>query len=159
MPDSSDVDAAISANLLADSALMAIAVDGVYFDVAAKSAQKFVIVSLLTHRDEYIFNDEAWEVFEYLVKAVALSTTGADVKTAAARIHTLLQDGTITPAGYGLMRMQRTERIRYTEVDADNDSRWQHRGGRYEVWMQPVAAATPSSSWMQPGWTQIGWTQ
>jgi hypothetical protein len=59
------------------------------------------------------------------------------VKTAAARIHTLLQLGTLTATGYTLMRLARLERVRYTEVDEDTDARWQHRGGHYEVMVSP----------------------
>ncbi len=138
MADSSEVDAALSAKLLADATLMALMPDGVYFDVAAKSATRFVLISMVTEEDAYVFDGPLWENFTYLVKAVAQSTTGADVKTAAARINTLLNGGTLAPTGYGLMRMQREERIRYTEVDdQDNDIRWQHRGGRYNVLVQP----------------------
>jgi hypothetical protein len=148
--DSSDVDAALSAKLLGDATLMALMPDGVYFDVASKNATRFVLLSLLTHEDNYQFGGEAWEVFTYLVKAVALNTSGGDVKTAAQRIHTLLQDGTLSATGYGLMRMQRTERLRITEVDeANNDIRWQHRGGHYEVW---VAASVDG----EPDWTLDG---
>ena len=106
--------------------------------MAKKSAQRFVLISLLAHEDEYQFGGSAWERFTYLVKAVILETTGANVKTAAARIHTLLQDGTLAPTGYGLMRMARLERVRYTEVDEDTDARWQHRGGHYEVMVVPT---------------------
>lgn len=135
--DASEVDAAVSSTLVNDATLAALMTDGVYFDVAAHGLTKFVIVSLLAHEDAYLFGGSAWERFVYLVKAVALSSTGADVKTAAARIHTLLQDGSLSPTGYGLMRMQRLERVRYTEVDDDTDQRWQHRGGQYEVLVQP----------------------
>lgn len=138
MPDSSDVDAALSAKLLADGALAALMPDGIWFDIATHGATRFVIVSQLAHEDAYMFEGVAWERFLYLVKAVAKSSTGADVKAAAARIHTLLQDGTLTVTGYELMVMQRTERVRYTEVDEDTDERWQHRGGQYEVLVSPA---------------------
>jgi hypothetical protein len=136
--DSSAVDAALSAKLLADSALIALMPDGVWFDEAGKSATKFVLVSHVAHEDTYMLQGSAYERFLYLVKAVALETSGANVRAAAARIHALLQDGTLTPSGYTLMRMQRVERIRYTEVDEVNaDARWQHRGGHYEVMVSP----------------------
>jgi hypothetical protein len=134
MPDSSEVDAALSAKLLNDATLMAIMTDGVYFDEAAQGKTKFVIVSLIAEFDEPMFNARAFEDATYLVKAVAKSSSGADVKTAAARIDTLLEQGTMTITGYGLMAMRRIERVRYTEVDDQDPSiRWQHRGGRYQV--------------------------
>jgi hypothetical protein len=36
------------------------------------------------------------------------------------------------------MVSEREERVVYTEVDPENqDTRWQHRGGRYVVWASP----------------------
>lgn len=137
MADSSEIDAALVAKLVNDATLMAITTDGVYFDIAKPNATKFVIVSLLSALDEGQFRGRAYESPLYLVKAVALSTTGADVKAAAARIDALLEHGTLTITGYTLMTMHRTERIRYTEVDQDNDTRWQHRGGMYQVEAAP----------------------
>jgi hypothetical protein len=138
MADSADVDAAVIAKLLADAPLMAIATDGIFFDVAKHGATRFVIVSQLAHDDADSFNAAAWEEFEYLVKAVVLSTAGADVKTAAARIQVALQDAQLTPAGYTTMRCRRVGRVRFTEPDDDNaDARWQHQGGRYSVWTSP----------------------
>lgn len=142
MPDSSEVDAALSAKLLSDAALTALMPDGVYFDVAAHGKTKFVIISLLSGLDGRMFSGRAMETLVYLVKAVALETTGANVKAAAARIDVLLsgtntEGGTLTVTGYGLMDMRRIERVRYTEVDESNDARWQHRGGHYELWVSP----------------------
>jgi len=134
VPDSGDVDAALSAKLLADATLAAFAVDGVYFDVARKNATRFIIIALLTEDDEPMFQGRAFEDGVYLVKAVALESTGANVKAAAARIDTLLENGTLTVAGYSLMRMSRLNRIRYVEVDEANaDIRWQHRGAHYAI--------------------------
>jgi len=140
MADSSEVDAALVNKLLSDAQLTALMPDGVYFGDANPGATKFVTIEQSEHTDEYEFQDEAWEIFSYQVKAVALSTSGGDVKAAAARIQQLLQDGSLTPTGYALMRMQRTRRIRYSEPDAVNvDLRWQHRGGLYEVRVIPTA--------------------
>ena len=134
MSDSSDVDNALIAKLIADAPLTALMPDGVYFDEAAPGKTKFVIVSLVTSFDTPMLRARAFEEATYLVKAVALSTSGGDVKSAAARIDTLLDGGTLTVSGYSLMYMQRVERLRMTEVDAvDPSIRWQHRGGHYEV--------------------------
>lgn len=140
MPDSGDVDAALSAKLLADAPLTALMGNGVWFDVAPKKdsagnlVTKFVIISLLNEDDEPMFQGRAFEDNLYLVKAVARETTGANVKAAAARIDTLLDGGTLTVSGYKLMRMERVARVRYTEVDdVDDEIRWQHRGGHYAV--------------------------
>jgi hypothetical protein len=139
MADPVEVDKAVIARLLADAPLMAICNDGIYWDIARHGATRFVIVSLVDHADTDTFNGAAYEEFEYFVKAVVLSTTGADVNTAAARIHAALQDAPLTPVGYTTMRCRRSGRIPpMTEPDDDNpDARWQHRGGRYSVWVSP----------------------
>lgn len=139
MADPSAVDAALEAKLLGDATLMAILTDGVYFDVAKPSAQRFALISVVTHEDGYVFNNSAFEKSTYLIKAVTLGTSGADVKTAAARIHTLIQDVPLTIPGYAHSLTRRTERVRYTEVDDVNPAvRWNHRGGRYEIFVSPT---------------------
>ena len=139
MADSSAVDAAVVAKLSGDATLMAITTDGVFFDVAKSGAQNFVIVSQVAHADDYMFGGEAFEKFTYLVKVVMLTTVGTNVITAAARVQTLLQDVVLTITGYTHAKTVRAERIRYTEVDpGDQDKRWQHRGGLYEVWAVPT---------------------
>ena len=138
MADPSAVDDAIIAKLVNDSTLMAILTDGVWVDAAKVGAQRFAIVSLITHEDGYSFGASAFERSTYLVKAVTLGASGADVKTAAARIQTLLQDVMLTITGYAHSLTNRIERVRYTEVDeVDRSIRWQHRGARYEVFVSP----------------------
>lgn len=134
MPDSSEIDAALSAKLLADPTLMGICSDGVYFDEASQGLTKFVIISLVLALDTPMFGARAFEDATYLVKAVTLNNSGADVKTAAARIDALLDNQPLSVSGYSHMVTRRVERIRLTEVDdMDNSIRWQHRGGRYEI--------------------------
>lgn len=140
MSDSSDVDNALLAKLGADSTLLALMPNGVYWDEAPPKMTQFVIVSLVDHHDEPMFGGRALEDALYLVKAVELSTVAVkNIKAAAARIDALLDDGTLDPAGYGLMVMQREARIRITEVDGQDPTiRWQHRGGHYRVMVAPV---------------------
>lgn len=134
MPDSSAIDAALVGKLLADATLTATMPDGVFWEEANPGAQRFVIVSLVDQHDEQRLGSRAFEDALYQVKAVALSSSGGDVKTAAARIDTLLEGGTLTATGYSLMTMHRQARIRITEVDDEDPSiRWQHRGGHYRV--------------------------
>lgn len=132
--DSSDIDAALVAKLLADAPLMALAVDGVAFDIAPQGATKFVIVSLLASTDTPMFRGRAYETGTYLVKFVEKGTSGLNAKSAAARIDAVLDGASLTIPGYTLMNIQRIERVRITEVDdVDNAIRWQHRGGLYEI--------------------------
>lgn len=138
MADSSEIDAAVVAKLSGDATLMALMTDGVYVDVAPTGKSKFVIVSLVIAQDEPQLGETAYEQAVYLVKAVERHASGATVKTAAARIHALLNYGSLTVTGYSHMLTRRVERIRYTEVDqVDQDIRWQHRGGRYEIFVSP----------------------
>jgi len=142
MPDSSVIDNALVAKLLADATLMALVPDGVFIDEAGASMAtggtptRFVLVSLVDENDVPMFNARAYEDALFMVKAVMLSSAGGDVKAAAARIDTLLEQGTLTATGYSLMAMRRESRIRFIEPD-DNDPsiRWFHRGGRYQVVM------------------------
>jgi hypothetical protein len=138
MADPSDVDAALLAKLTGDTTLMGLMTDGVHLDVAPSGKTKFVILSLSTHEDDYVFEGSAFERSQYIVKAVERSNSGTNVKAAAARIHALLQDVALTITGYTHSMTRRAERIRYTEVDElDADIRWQHRGGRYDVFVSP----------------------
>jgi hypothetical protein len=132
--DSSDIDNALIAKLGADSALLALMPNGVYYDEAPQGSTRFVIVSLVIEQDEAMFGGRAFEDALYLVKAVSLSTAGGNVKDAAARIDALLENGTLLVPGYKLMTIYREQRIRFTEPDdVDQSIRWQHRGGRYRV--------------------------
>jgi len=140
MSDSSAVDAAVITRLLNDATLAALMPDGVWWDVAASGKTRFVIVSLVIHFDEdQMPGTTVFEDVTYLVKAVELSTSSANIQAAAARIQELLHGATFSVTGYGLMSSQRVERVRFTEVsDDDKDQRWQHRGGRYKVMVAPV---------------------
>jgi hypothetical protein len=138
MPDSSAIDAALVAKLIGDATLMAITTDGVWMDEAAPEATKFVIISLIEATDEPMFAGRAFEDALYLVKAVTLNSSGADVKTAAARIDALLDHQPLTVAGYSHCLTRRERRERHTEVDdQDTSIRWQHRGGQYRVVVSP----------------------
>ena len=135
MPDSAALETAILAVLQGDATLAAIVTDGIYFDVSASGKTKFGIVSLSTHHDERTF-DGVIEQAVYIVKAVILNTSPSTARTAAARMHTLLEGVQLSVTGFDHLALRRTERIRYTEVDPENnDIRWQHQGGRYLAWV------------------------
>lgn len=134
MPDSSAIDTALYAALANDSTLMALMTDGVYWDVAESGKTKFVVVSLVVSPTDYAFQHSVMEQPIYLVKAVERSATAANVRTAAARIRTLLDGVALSITGYDHLLTRLDERVRYTEVDdLDKNIRWQHWGGRYEV--------------------------
>ncbi len=133
-PDSSLIDDALVAKLLNDSKLKAMLPDGVWWDVAGNTAKKFVIVSMVEHNDVPVFGGRAWEETLYLVKAVTLFSEGVNIGAAAKRIDAILEDGSLSIEGFGLMAMFRERRVRFTERDDTNASvRWLHRGGHYRV--------------------------
>jgi hypothetical protein len=132
--DSSDIDNAVIGVLLGDATLMALMPGGVYFGAAPPKGTAFVIISLVTAEDEPVFGSRAIEDVLYLIKAVALTSSGADVKAAAHRIDVLLEDQPLVIPGYVHMVTCRESRIRYPEVDEVDDTiRWQHRGAQYRV--------------------------
>lgn len=137
VPDSSLVEDALVTLLLNDSKLKSLMPDGVFWDQARDPAKRFVIVSMVDEDDEAVFDENrprAIEDYLFLVKAVALVSTGANIKAAAHRIDKLLEDEDLQIEGYSLMTMHRETRVKYTEVDEVEQSiRWQHRGGRYRI--------------------------
>jgi hypothetical protein len=86
MSDSSDIDAAVSATLLADATLMSYAPDGVYFDEGAPTAKHFIVCSLVTEFDAPVFNARSHEDVVYRVKVIDLNVSGLNAKRAAASI-------------------------------------------------------------------------
>lgn len=134
MSDSSDIDNALIAKLGADATLLALCPNGVYWDEAPPNSNRFVVVSFVEQHDEPMFSGRAFEDALYLVKAVMISTANGDIKAAAARIDTLLDQQPLTVSGYGVSLMRRVARVRMTEVDDQDQSiRWFHRGGHYAV--------------------------
>lgn len=149
-PDGAAIDAALVARLT-DPTLAALMPGGPFFDVGAKGHTAMVIVSLSDDTTREQFGGAASERSVYLVKAVALDSSGLKVSEAAARIHALLQWDTgpapLVIAGFDLMALRRTERVRYTEVDPTNaDQRWQHQGGMYEVIVAPIPTAPAAAA-------------
>lgn len=121
---------------------MTILTDGVYMDIAPKGKTRFGIVSLAAHEDQYQMGGEAYEKSTYLVKAVDLNNSPRRANVAADRMREVLEQTALSIAGYDHMLTEREERVAYTEVDSDNpDIRWQHRGGRFAVFVSPSASA------------------
>lgn len=141
--NSSDIDNALVAKLGADSTLLSLCPNGVFWDEAPPGSTRFVIVSLIDELDEAVFGGRAFEDALYLVEARMLSTAGGNINAAAARIDVLLDDQPLTigsPAaqvtGYQHMATFRESRVRLTEVDEiDPSIRWLRRGGNYRCQM------------------------
>jgi hypothetical protein len=140
MSDSSEVDRALIARLSGDSALHAVAPDGVFVDLAPQGSTRFVLIKREAHLDEAMQPGRtSHEVFTYLVKSVIQSPGTDDVETAAERIRALLHFQDFAIVGYSLMLSKRIEYVGFMELDQVNAA-WQHRGGLYELWASP---ATP----------------
>jgi hypothetical protein len=134
-PDSAAVPAALLAALRADATLAGLMPDGVWLDLAPPGLERFVIVSLLDHRDVPTFEGRAIEDGLYLVKAVARATSADAVQAAAAAIDARLEDGDLTIDGFVLMTMYREAVIDYLETVNDDPAgvQYAHRGGRYRI--------------------------
>lgn len=148
MIDSSDIDNALLAKLLSDTALLALMPHGVYWEGEVPiGSTRFVEVTLLAAADVQMFGGRAFEEPLYLVKIVERAMQGDpnNAKAGAARIDALFDPqppdppATLTVAGYGVLNIQREERVRILEVDQQNtDIRWRHRGGHYRVTAAPI---------------------
>lgn len=139
--DTSEIDAGLMRYLAADPALSALALDGVWWQIAPPGATSFVVVDQLDSTDYDVLGGRLWERLVYLVQFVQREKTAgsSDPGAAALRIYQLLQDYTDLDVGshYVVRLLRRIERIRYTEIDEVTDRRWQHRGGQYEVFAAP----------------------
>lgn len=139
MPDSATIDNAVLTKLSADATLLALCPNGVYFDEAPGGMTQFVIVSLVDEADVQQVGGRSYEDALFQVEArlqSKMANANANCRAAAARIDVLLEDATITAAGYSWMRLHRESRIRLIEVDeVDSSIRWYRRGGNYRVQM------------------------
>jgi hypothetical protein len=133
------VDTAVKATLEADTTLLALMPDGVWMDVAPPNAKRFVLVKRIEHADTDGLGATLYERLVYQVDARARDTEGTDVRSAADRIHALLQRQPLTIAGYAWMQTLRTQPLRVPpDLDPlETDSRWQYRGAFYEVHVSP----------------------
>lgn len=138
MPSTAAVDAAVIAKLANDATLSGLAPGGIYRDTAPQGVSTpYVIVSQVSHEDDYSIGSQAFESIRYLVKAVDMNTSGTAAQAVADRVQTLLQTVTLTITGYRSVWVQREERVVYVEVDDASDRRYQHRGGIYLVMVEP----------------------
>jgi hypothetical protein len=146
MSDTGAIRNALMATLGADAALLNLMPNGVYYDLAAQGATRFVLVSLSTGIDIAEFGRRTIEDAHYLVKAVGLSSalpSPDDVRAAAQRIDELLEDVPFAATGYEWITSHRTEPIDQTEPDGDSRSiRWFHRGGIYRVQFAVIPGST-----------------
>jgi hypothetical protein len=142
--DSSLIINALIAHLGSDPALLALMPNGVYYELAAKGATRYVVVSLRGGNDVAEFGRRAIEYGDYIVQAIGLSSALPqidDMRAAAYRIDQLLEDQPFVVAGYEWMTTYRTEPINHVEPDGENRSiRWMHRGGVYHVGFAPTGA-------------------
>jgi hypothetical protein len=122
-----------------DAALRLLLPDGAWFAEAPAGSTRFVILSLVSSAEIPMFGGPAYKDTVYLVEARALTTSGADVEQAFARITTLLTDTALTMTGYGAMLTQFEEELESVEVDdIDPSIRWNRCGGHLHVMVAPL---------------------
>lgn len=122
--------------LQADATLATAAPGGVHRHFAPESTTgAFVVVTPQLNTPTYDEGGEAYEVARVQVKAVERSTTGSGAQTAADRVDALLNQATLTIAGFSCMTCHRVETFEFVERDSMHV--WQHRGADYEIWADP----------------------
>lgn len=135
MSNSSDIDNGLVAKLAADATLLALMPNGVYFGEAPPGSEAWVSVQIFEAHDEPVYadNEQGFEDILYLVMAVARENT--NMYAAAARIHTLLHNQTITVTGYSAVTASREDRHRPKPFPDDDDLsiNWFQRGGFYRI--------------------------
>jgi len=137
MPDSWAILNAIVAKLGADAALLALMPNGVYKGLPPTGSTRHVVVSqiiaTIVPKHGAAGQRRAYEDWLVLVEARERGD-GAAAHAAALRIDALLDDGTLTVTGYGLMTMHLEEPVEGEEEDAlDPSIVVRRRGGRYRV--------------------------
>ena len=144
------VTVALLAILQQDAALRVLLPGGAWFAEAPPGSTRFAILALISATDTPMFGGPAYKDAIYLVEARALSTVGADVEQAYARIVQLLTDADLVIEGYGAMLMQFEEDIETVEVDdLDPSLRWNRCGGHLHVMVAPLAATRNSQQQQQ----------
>ena len=141
IPDSAAVDQALLAHLAGDPTLAGWLPDGVWWDLAAPNATRYVVVELLTHTDlATLGRGRSGEEYRVLVLATTIDRT--TIKAAAQRIDALLEDAALPIPGFVLQALHREARVRDTEPDDDEPGLiWYHRGGQYRVLVARAADA------------------
>jgi hypothetical protein len=136
----SAADNALIARLLGDPILLGFCPHGVYWDLAPPGSKAFVIVSIVDAHDEPEFGGTAYEETLYAIEARMVAVIGqlTNIRAAADRIHTLLQDQPLMVPGYHWVSLHRdtegSARIRRTDVEAgDQGVLWYRRGGYYRL--------------------------
>lgn len=107
----------------------------IYHEVAPQGTPSpFVVFSLSSGSDTYVFGNRAFRRQTWLIKAVGRADTHDTVETIDAAIDTLLLNGTLSIAGRDLMDVRRTSDVSYLETDDGEQIR--HAGGLYRLTVQ-----------------------
>jgi len=146
LPDVGAIRAALVQKLLSDAPLMGLMTDGVAWDIAPQNATKFVKLSLAddARTDQFAVpnvagSGTAYEALTVLILAVAMNTSGVDVGRAAYRIEQILDQQSLTVAGYTGVTVARDRGVDTANVDpTDLTIRWQSRGAYYSVYAAPA---------------------
>lgn len=103
---------------------------GVYNTLAVQqTTTPYLVFQLQSGIDDYAFGDKREESLDYVVKAVSVrSYPSHEANPIYETAHDALQDAPISVAGYGVMRVRRTSRVRYR----DSQGYW-HVGGLYRI--------------------------
>ncbi len=137
--DSNEVNRALLARLTADATLSGLVGGVIVMNTAPPNTTKFVMITQRLHSDEPMQNATSHEIYQFTVQCVIQGSVPGPAVQAAHRIFELLHLQPLDIVGYGLMLMRRVEHVNYPDRDEFSKD-WQHRGGVYELWVQPTAA-------------------
>lgn len=94
-----------------------------------QGAPPYIIFQLQTGLDGYAFAGDREESFDYLVKTVSLKTyPSQEANPIFATADNALQDAPLSVAGYSVLRVRRTSRVRYR----DQQGYW-HVGALFRI--------------------------
>lgn len=118
--------------LTGDATLMALATGGVHSQrVPQDTAPPYVVFAQQSALDHYAFTRRAWEERFYLVRGITKGSNADAADDIAARIDTILNDATLTVAGYANIVCRRVNPIEYTESPGGVE--YHHAGGVYRI--------------------------
>jgi len=135
------LDVGLEAYLRADAPLRALAVGGVWFDLAPQAViAPYVIYRLQSPGAMEPTHDAGgFDRCIYQVSAVDRSGSAATAIAIARRLRQLLTGARFLVQGWEVIRCERWEpgpRIAF--VEPDGDQRLQHRGALWDIWVAPL---------------------
>ena len=134
-----DLDEALYAKLTGASSVTSLleSATAVYGYIAPQNAgHPFVIFRDLDDAPVWRLNGKAYEAHLYEIRAVTEGNSFAIAADIDAAIESLLNDGTLTVDGHGLMYIRKESGLPPFPEVAEGQ-RYNHKGSLYRIWLRP----------------------